>query len=164
MERPLQALNSTLHEQLFSRGRSATPPLSSQSQLFAMNQPQPASSSSSPSNHIDSLFQGITSQQLATSNPQGNNSAPATPTMTANHDGPLANSPANSAADRQSALLSLLATSVPASTHLPPFTGPPASQQLPTTSASSSSQRSGQSPSNNSETQGKILLEQLMAG
>ncbi|KIK98818.1 hypothetical protein PAXRUDRAFT_823420 [Paxillus rubicundulus Ve08.2h10] len=155
----------SLHEQLFSRGRSATPPLSSQSQLFAMNQPQPASSS--PSNHIDSLFQSITSQQLATSNPQGNNSAPATPTMTANEDGPLANSPANSAVDRQSALLSLLypaAASVPASTHLPPLASPPASQQVPTTSASSSSQRSGQSPSNNSETQGKILLEQLMAG
>ncbi|KAF9228665.1 hypothetical protein BS17DRAFT_812632 [Gyrodon lividus] len=159
MERPA---NSSLHEQLFSRG-SATPPLPSQSQLFAMNQPQPTSSS--PPSYIDSLFQSITSQQQAALNPKGNNSAPATPSMTANEEGSAsAGSSATSAADRQSALLSLLAaTSVAASTHLPPLTGPPASQQIPTPPASSS-QRSGQSPSNNSETQGKILLEQLMAG
>ncbi|KIJ60640.1 hypothetical protein HYDPIDRAFT_98194 [Hydnomerulius pinastri MD-312] len=48
-------------------------------------------------------------------------------------------------------------------THLPALVGPPASQQIPSPPASSS-QRSGQSPSNSSETQGKILLEQLMAG
>ncbi|KAF9239664.1 hypothetical protein BU15DRAFT_87964 [Melanogaster broomeanus] len=160
MERPA---NSTLHE-LFSRGSSATPPLVSQSHLFAMNQPQPPSSS--PPSHIDSLFQSITSQQIAASNPQGNNSAPATPSMTANEDGAPGSSSANSASDRQSALLSLLypaATSVAASTHPPTFAGPPVAQQIPTPPASAS-KGSGQSPSNNSETQGKILLDQLMAG
>ncbi|KAF8558471.1 hypothetical protein OG21DRAFT_1405181 [Imleria badia] len=61
----------------------------------------------------------------------------------------------SSAADRQSALLSLL---YPAATVIAPH-----NQQIPTPPASSE-QRSGQSPSNSSETQGKILLEQLMAG
>ncbi|KAI9569057.1 hypothetical protein HD554DRAFT_2255678 [Boletus coccyginus] len=83
-----------------------------------------------------------------------NNSAPATPAV----DSPnTANVPAASAADRQSALLSLLypaATSIPAHASVVP--------QIPTPPASS--HRSGQSPPNASESQGKILLEQLMAG
>ncbi|KAH0830388.1 hypothetical protein J3R83DRAFT_1782 [Lanmaoa asiatica] len=76
---------------------------------------------------------------------------------------PASTPSSSSAADRQSALLSLLypaATSVPAH---PSAISPPQQQQIPTPPASSS-QRSGQSPSNNSESQGKILLEQLMAG
>lgn len=62
---------------------------------------------------------------------------------------------ASSAADRQSALLSLL---YPAATSLTAVAPQQQQQQIPTPPAS------GQSPSNSSETQGKILLEQLMAG
>ncbi|KAF9001924.1 hypothetical protein BDQ17DRAFT_1357730 [Cyathus striatus] len=62
-----------------------------------------------------------------------------------------------SAADRQSTLLSLLGTGVASR----PTQGPaPLPQQVPTPPGS---QRSNTSPSHN-ETQGKILLEQLMAG
>ncbi|KAG6331224.1 hypothetical protein ID866_7865 [Astraeus odoratus] len=156
--------HANLHEQLFSRG-SATPPLPPQSQLFAINQPQ--SSSSSP-NHLDSLFQSITAQQINESIQQGSNSAPATPSiaMSANEDGAPASSPlAATPAERQSALLSLLypaASSVPAMSQAPLGPAPPPTQQVPT--PPSSSQRTGQSPSNSSEAQGKILLEQLMAG
>ncbi|KAG1723886.1 hypothetical protein EDB19DRAFT_1897994 [Suillus lakei] len=98
-----------------------------------------------PPTHLDSLFQSITTQ-----NPHGN-SAPATPSMIADDDASTHSAPALSTtpADRQSALLSLL---YPAATFH--------SQQIPSPPASSI--RSGQSPSNNSETQGKILLEQLM--
>ena len=60
---------------------------------------------------------------------------------------PPSDSPPSSAADRQSALLSLL---YPAASSLP--------KQIPTPPTS-------QPPdSNTSESQGKILLEQLMAG
>ncbi|KAH7914946.1 hypothetical protein BJ138DRAFT_1078241 [Hygrophoropsis aurantiaca] len=157
MDRP-----TNLHDQLFSRG-SLTPP-AIQSQLFAMNQPQ--SSSSSP-NHLDSLFQGITSQHQSSvpQHPYGN-SAPATPSVGANDDAAsVSSAPVASSVDRQSALLSLLypaASSVPTVTRIPPPAAPPASQQIPTPPAPS--QRSGQSPSNSSESQGKILLEQLMSG
>ncbi|KAG9318257.1 hypothetical protein JVU11DRAFT_339 [Chiua virens] len=95
--------------------------------------------------------------------PIEHNSAPATPAMPQNDSQLL---PPSSAADRQSALLSLL---YPAATSVPPIANilpPPPHQlhqQIPTPPASGS-QRSGQSPSNSSETQGKILLEQLMAG
>lgn len=84
--------------------------------------------------------------------PHGNNSAPATPAIPATTPPVLP----SSAADRQSALLSLLypaATAVPAH---PAIVAP--HQQIPTPPAS------GQSPSNTSESQGKILLDQLMAG
>ncbi|KAL4065366.1 hypothetical protein J3A83DRAFT_4375900 [Scleroderma citrinum] len=148
--------HANLHEQLFSRG-SATPPLPPQSQPFAIN-----SSSSSP-NHIESLFQPISPQQISELIPLGgSNSAPATPSMSANDD-PTGSSPPPTAAERQSALLSLLypsASSAPVSSQVPPLPAPP--QQVPT--PPSSSQRAGQSPPNNSEAQGKILLEQLMAG
>lgn len=60
-------------------------------------------------------------------------------------------------ADRQSALLSLLYPAASSVSSLRPLQQ---SQQIPSPPASSI--RSGQSPSNNSETQGKILLEQLM--
>lgn len=95
-----------------------------------------------PPTHLDSLFQSITTH---------GNSAPATPSMIADDD---TSAPAASTtpADRQSALLSLL---YPAATSIPAIR--PLQQSPP-----ASSIRSGQSPSNNSETQGKILLEQLM--
>ncbi|KAH7918211.1 hypothetical protein BV22DRAFT_1200056 [Leucogyrophana mollusca] len=157
MDRP-----TNLHDQLFSRG-SATPPPASQSQLFAINQPH--SSSSSP-NHLESLFHSIGGQrQPEPSHPYGN-SAPATPNMSANDDAASTSSaPVTTSVDRQSALLSLLypaASSLPAAGRAPAPAAQPVSQQIPTPPASS--QRSGQSPSNSSESQGKILLEQLMAG
>ncbi|KAG1835694.1 hypothetical protein EV424DRAFT_1358313 [Suillus variegatus] len=92
-----------------------------------------------PSTYLDSLFQSATSH---------GNSAPATPSM----DDTSAPAVSTSPADRQSALLSLL---YPAATSIPAIR--PLQQSPP-----ASSIRSGQSPSNNSETQGKILLEQLM--
>ena len=144
----------TAMDQLFSRASVTPPP--------PPPPPPPVTHSTSPS-HIDALFQSI---QIPPSNPQGNNSAPATPALPAFDPASTPSShplPPSSAADRQSALLSLLypaATSVPAHASLIPQ---PSQQQIPTPPASSS-QRSGQSPSNNSETQGKILLEQLMAG
>jgi len=152
--------HANLHEQLFSRG-SATPPLAPQSHSFAIR-----SSSSSP-NHLDSLFHSISAQQITESTLHGgSNSAPATPSMAANDDAaPTGSSPPPTAAERQSALLSLLYTSAsaaPASSQAPPL--PAAPQQVSPPPPPSSSQRAGQSPPNNSEAQGKFLLEQLMAG
>jgi hypothetical protein len=152
-----------LHDKLFSRVTSTPPPSS-----FSINQPQPqpqttsSTSSPSPPTHLDSLFQSIATQQNTTTVVHGN-SAPPTPGMVAddaasNHSVPISTTPA----DRQSALLSLLypaATSAPTTRPLQPSTGPIISQvQTPP----APSARSGQSPSNNGESQGKILLEQLM--
>lgn len=129
---------------------------------------QPKSSSSSP-NNIDSLFQSIAAQQISeSSSTLTSNSAPATPTMATNEDnGPAGSTSAASAAERQSALLSLLypaagSNPVPPSSQPPSMSAPPAPQQVPT--PPTSSQRTGQSPSNSSEAQGKFLLEQLMTG
>ncbi|KAF8136086.1 hypothetical protein EV363DRAFT_1318702 [Boletus edulis] len=100
------------------------------------------------------------------STPPASNSAPPTPAMQHQDHRSSSSSSSPSAADRQSALLSLLypaASTLPAQLTLPPPPQPPQQQQIPTP-PTSSSQRSGQSPSNSSETQGKILLEQLMAG
>ncbi|KAI6126276.1 hypothetical protein EV401DRAFT_2207222 [Pisolithus croceorrhizus] len=163
MERP-----ANLHEQLFSRGRSTTPP--SQSQLFNVNAPanQPKSCSSSP-NNLESLFQSIAVQQISESSSTLTlNSAPATPAMATNEDnGPAGSTSVVSAAERQSALLSLLypaagSNPVPSSSQPPSVSAPPAPQQVPT--PPTSAQRTGQSPSNSSEAQGKFLLEQLMTG
>jgi hypothetical protein len=151
----------SLHDKLFSRATGTPPPPSS----FSINQQtQPTSSTSSPSpaTHLDSLFQSIATQQNTTA-PHGN-SAPPTPSMiaddaTSTHSAPVSTTPA----DRQSALLSLLypaATSAPTTRPLQAPAGPLISQQVQTPPAQSS--RSGQSPSNISESPGKILLEQLM--
>ncbi|EIW85394.1 hypothetical protein CONPUDRAFT_118217 [Coniophora puteana RWD-64-598 SS2] len=151
------------HENLFSRGSVTPPPVQSH---FAIGLPQP---NGSP-NPIDSLFQGITNnlhlQNNLPPNPYGN-SAPATPSMPNNDDSTSVGAPVTTAADRQSALLSLLYPNAPptasaTSRALPAVPSSQLAQQNPTPPASS--QRSGQSPSNNSETQGKILLEQLMSG
>ncbi|KAG6379129.1 hypothetical protein JVT61DRAFT_11566 [Boletus reticuloceps] len=99
------------------------------------------------------------------STPPASNSAPPTPAMQHQDHRSSSSSSSPSAADRQSALLSLLypaASTLPAQLTLLPPPQPPLQQQIPT--PPTSSQRSGQSPSNSSETQGKILLEQLMAG
>lgn len=83
--------------------------------------------------------------------------------MPADAEAPLAGT-RTTAAERQSALLSLLypatSSAIPAS-QAPVHPAPPPAQQEPTPPASV--QRTGQSP-NTSETQGKLLLEQLMGG
>ncbi|KAI6043065.1 hypothetical protein EDC04DRAFT_2866440 [Pisolithus marmoratus] len=127
---------------------------------------QPKSSSSSP-NHLDSFFQSIATQQISdSSSTLTSNSAPATPAMATNDDtAPAGSASTATTAERQSALLSLLypaagSNPVPPSSHPPAMAAPPAPQEVPTPPASS--QRTGQSPSNSSEAQGKFLLDQLM--
>jgi hypothetical protein len=167
---------SNLHETLFSRGTS-TPPPPGPKQHFGPP-------SSSPS-HIDSLFHNLgapSTGQQSGSPGSGNlytNPAQATSNPTVNEGAVSSSSsaPVNATADRQSALLSLLG-SVPtpggsvrgasggggggvaagglsAQSQTQP-------QQVPTPPGSS--QRSGNSPAQASETQGKHLLEQLMSG
>lgn len=152
-----------LHD-LFSRG--STPPV----------QQQPFNNShrvdnSSP-NELDNLFHHISApheqQQQIQQQPQVHSvqssdaystSAPVTPSMSLT-DEPLSSAasvPNSSSADRQSALLSLLGGAAP----VRPAVGSSAPQQVPTPPGSS--QRSNASPNHN-ETQGKILLEQLMSG
>lgn len=153
-----------LHD-LFSRG--STPPVQIQQQF---NNPHRAENSSP--NELDNLFHNISAphdqQQQVQQQPQVHSvqssdaytsSAPVTPSMS------LTDEPLNSAAsvpnagssDRQSALLSLLGGTAP----VRPAVGASAPQQVPTPPGSS--QRSNASPNHN-ETQGKILLEQLMSG
>lgn len=170
---------SNLHETHFSRGTS-TPPPTGPKQHFGPP-------SSSPS-HIDSLFHnlGAPSTGLQSGSPgSGNlytNPAQATSNPTVNEGAVSSSSsaPVNATADRQSALLSLLG-SVPTSGGSvrgasggggggvaaggPSAQQPqsqPQPQQVPTPPGSS--QRSGNSPPQASETQGKHLLEQLMSG
>ncbi|KAJ6500470.1 hypothetical protein C8R45DRAFT_863011 [Mycena sanguinolenta] len=143
---------------LFSRG--STPPPASQPPLQ-----QQYSNPHNPPSQIDSLFHhlGSSSEHQPDSYL---NSAPTTPIMTSSDEQqPQQQQPPQQAppsistsnADRQSALLSLL--SGPAN---PPRSGPGANpQQVPTPPSASS--RSNASPTHN-ETQGKILLEQLMSG
>ncbi|KAF9452878.1 hypothetical protein P691DRAFT_803161 [Macrolepiota fuliginosa MF-IS2] len=167
-----------IHE-LFSRG--PTPP--SQQNVHQQYSPPAQLPSNSSPNHIDALFQNIAApamqqssqqpqqqpQQLSPQQPiqqsvQGADnahtasSAPVTPVM-ALTDEPSA--PATTVTERQSALLSLLGG--PAVSNRPniPASNPSLPTQVPTPPGSS--QRSNASPGHN-ENQGKILLEQLMAG
>lgn len=169
-----------IHE-LFSRGPTP-PPQQALHQQFTP--PTQLPNNSSP-NQIDALFQNITApvtqqpqqqpqqqglspQQPTQPSAQGTDnthtasSAPVTPVM-ALTDGPspAASAPAATASDRQSALLSLLGG--PAVSSRPPAqaSNPSLPTQVPTPPGSS--QRSNASPGHN-ESQGKILLEQLMAG
>ncbi|KAJ7702347.1 hypothetical protein B0H17DRAFT_1043830 [Mycena rosella] len=142
--------NNTIPD-LFSRG--STPPIASQPSLQQYSNSQNASP-----NQIDSLFHHLSSS--SDHQPETYNSAPSTPMMSSNDEHeqqPVSSSiSASSNADRQSALLSLLGA--PAAPRVAPAPNP---QQVPT--PPSASTRSGASPTHN-ETQGKILLEQLMSG
>ncbi|TFK42749.1 hypothetical protein BDQ12DRAFT_676749 [Crucibulum laeve] len=169
---------NNIHE-LFSRAPTP-PPHQQQHQHFSA--PSSHISNSSSPNQIDALFHHITSpsdqqQQLPQNQNQNQNqhiqhpsgdsfaaSAPVSPLM------PFTNEPAHSGTsaassnatpgERQSALLSLL-SSPPSNLNPRPAPAPnPLPQQVPTPPGS---QRSNASPTHN-ETQGKILLEQLMAG
>ncbi|KAF5373132.1 hypothetical protein D9758_001691 [Tetrapyrgos nigripes] len=139
--------------------------------LNAPSQPQPFSpptTNAQPPNQIDSLFQHLSSSSPSESSHQ---QQPSSSTQSAtDFSDSLSTSPPmavsdeqvstpTSNADRQSALLSLLGGAPSA----PVVPGPQQTQpqQMPTPPGSS--QRSGASPTHN-ETQGKILLEQLMSG
>lgn len=151
-------------QDLFSRG--STPPVTQ-----PQHQPAYPAPHHTPPNQIDSLFHNL-SAQSDIQNTYDSNSAPTTPVVPLADDtiSSSASVPNNSASDRQSALLSLLgapsAASAAAARGPPPASAPaPAPAQMPqqVPTPPGSSQRSGTSPSHN-ETQGKILLEQLMAG
>ncbi|KAJ7074239.1 hypothetical protein C8F01DRAFT_1099751 [Mycena amicta] len=136
---------------LFSRG--STPPVVSQ------QQPQFSPSHEGSNSHIDSLFHHLSASASSTDHQSDVYSGPATP-ITSNDEQtpPAPPSISSSNADRQSALLSLL--SGPTGTTRPPPINP---QQVPTPPSASTRSGSGASPTHN-ETQGKILLEQLMSG
>ncbi|KDQ60636.1 hypothetical protein JAAARDRAFT_31601 [Jaapia argillacea MUCL 33604] len=134
-----------------------------QSQVSPTLSHQDPAQSSSP-NHLDSLFHNLNSSGGAASGSNfggapANHSAPATPlsSITAASAPSVSSAQGVSAADRQSALLSLLG-SVGGSNQAASSGGPPPPQQVPTPPGSA--QRSG--PSSSSESQGKFLLEQLM--
>lgn len=162
MDRP------NLHDNLFARG-SPTPPTT--------QQPLSAKTSSSPNHHIDALFHNMSApssgQQMSTTASGTIYTNPAVATSNPSLNDPAlsasTSAPVSSTADRQSALLSLLG-SVPTSGGsvrgpsggVPPTQSQPQPQQVPTPPGSS--QRSGNSPNNANETQGKHLLEQLMSG
>ncbi|KXN90514.1 hypothetical protein AN958_04186 [Leucoagaricus sp. SymC.cos] len=178
--------NRTNIRELFSRG--STPP--NQQNLHQQFPPPAQLPSNSSPNQIDALFQNITApvmqqspqqpqqqQQLSPQQPIQSNiqstdkpahtvsSAPVTPVMalTDEPSAPSSSASGATAADRQSALLSLLGG--PAMSNRPPVQASnvplPTTTQVPTPPGSS--QRSNASPGHNGN-QGKILLEQLMAG
>jgi len=180
----MDANRTNVHE-LFSR--DSTPP--GQQNLHQQFQPPTQLASDSTSNPIDALFQNIAApvshqsppqpqqqqqQQLSpqhpvqstvqsTDNTHTVTSAAASPIMAMTDVSPASSVPptVTTASDRQSALLSLLGGPTSSSRPAPQAANVPLPTQVPTPPGSS--QRSNASPGHN-ETQGKILLEQLMAG
>ncbi|KAG5342201.1 hypothetical protein C0989_004513 [Termitomyces sp. Mn162] len=152
--------------ELFSRG--STPPASQQQQPL-----QPPSSNASPT-QIDSLFQHLTvdrQQQPSGHVPDTYGSSASMSTLLSLTDEPISNTTSNAGAtnaERQTALLSLLgggsSTINPRGTQAQaPAPAPVVPQQVPTPPGSSQRSGTGETPTHN-ETQGKYLLEQLMAG
>ncbi|KAJ7093204.1 hypothetical protein C8R44DRAFT_815841 [Mycena epipterygia] len=140
-------------QDLFSRG--STPPIVPQPSL----QQQYSNSHNASPNQIDSLFHHLSSSSSEHQPETYLNSTPSTPVMSSNDEQPVSSSISTSTnADRQSALLSLLG---PPANPRGAAANPQNPQQVPT--PPSASTRSGASPTHN-ETQGKILLEQLMSG
>ncbi|KAK2467049.1 hypothetical protein APHAL10511_001307 [Amanita phalloides] len=134
-----------LHE-LFSRSNS--PP--------AQAQHQQLSNTSSP-NHLESLFHQLNAPQQPQQQQAPPQPAQQQPVDSYSAPAPAeepASPPQQSSTERQTALLSLLSGPPAAPRPAPP------SQQIPSPPVSN---RSNTSPSHN-EAQGKILLEQLMAG
>ncbi|KAI8998769.1 hypothetical protein BD414DRAFT_476045 [Trametes punicea] len=171
-------------DNVFSRGPSPPPP----AQHFQVPQAQQNDPHVSPApsqrevvpntaqSHLDSLLHGLNSASASHVSPQPSvasasiyhgppepaHSGPATPASgNAGSVSSNVSGPGNQSSDRQNALLSLLgAVASPSSnpqSMLP--MGPPAPQQIPTPPGSAP--RAGMS---NSESQGKLLLEQLMSG
>ncbi|KAI0670515.1 hypothetical protein C8Q78DRAFT_975321 [Trametes maxima] len=173
-------------DNVFSRGPSPPPP----AQLFQLAPAQqhlpdphvsPAPSHREPAqttaqSHLDSLLHGLNSPSAAHVSPQPSvasatiyhgpqepvHSGPATPAS--GHAGSVSSNvsgPGNQSHERQNALLTLLgAVASPSSNPQPMLpVGPPAPQQVPTPPGSAP--RGGLT---NSESQGQLLLEQLMSG
>ncbi|KAK0210357.1 hypothetical protein DFS33DRAFT_1370841 [Desarmillaria ectypa] len=161
---------------LFSRG--STPPV---------QQPQPQYHSSQHLSHnisstnIDTLFQHINSSSSDLSQSQSqqsfsqqesygsNGSNPTTPMMSVSDEpsSPHASSNSNATlAERQNALLSLLAgpPSNPAPRNSNAGPGPTMPQQIPTPPGGSQPRSGSGGSAASAEAQGKLLLEQLMAG
>lgn len=115
-------------------------------------------------NPIDNLFQNLTSPDQLHRQPGQqplevyNNPSP--PNVAADDPNIVINSPNVTTAERQNALLSLLGGPTATVRNSQPQTQGPLPQQVPTPPGGPS-QRSNEV---NNETQGKILLEQLMAG
>ncbi|GBE82365.1 hypothetical protein SCP_0407490 [Sparassis crispa] len=167
-------------DNVFSRG--PTPPPQPQ-QHFQVPLP-PLNPSPSPSHRetvpststsrLDTLLHGLNAPSVSHVSPQPSSAAniypglqepvqsgPATPaSVNAGSVSSSASAPSNPAADRQNALLSLLGAVSPPSSNaqIPPASGPPPPQQIPTPPGSAPRGM----PSN--ESQGKLLLEQLMSG
>ena len=177
----------TARDNVFSRGPSTPPPTTQHFQSLpaqstephvspVLSQLEPAAPSSAQA-HLDSLFNGLNAPSASHVSPQPSiasaniyqgppeqqaHSGPATPasgnagSVSSNISGPSSHTH-----DRQNALLSLLgAVSTPSSNPQPiPPVGPVQPQQVPTPPGSAP--RPGMT---NSESQGKLLLEQLMSG
>ncbi|KAI0064686.1 hypothetical protein BV25DRAFT_1799983 [Artomyces pyxidatus] len=122
--------------------------------------------SSSPT-HVESLFHNLSAPgQSSAGNPSSfanppptNNSAPATPvSITAQSASSQTSAPTNASTEsRQSALLSLLGT-------VSPSTNAPSAPQQQNPTPPNASHRSAPANNNESQAQGRFLLEQLMSG
>ncbi|RPD65999.1 hypothetical protein L226DRAFT_550158 [Lentinus tigrinus ALCF2SS1-7] len=173
-------------DNVFSRGPSTPPPASGAfSQVLPAQSNEPHVSpvpsqrepvSSTAQSQLDSLFHGLNAPSASHASPQPSitgpsiyhgpqeqpHSGPATPAS--GHAGSVSSNvsgPSNQSTERQNALLSLLgAVASPSSNPQPiPPVGPVQPQQVPTPPGSAP--RPGMSTS---ESQGKLLLEQLMSG
>ncbi|PIL23859.1 hypothetical protein GSI_13610 [Ganoderma sinense ZZ0214-1] len=182
-------MDSITRDNVFSRGPSTPPPSSSQFQMVP-HVPGPSSEphvSPAPSHrevsapstaqsHLDSLLHNLNAPALSHVSPQPSiasatiyqgpqeqpHSGPATPASgNAGSISSNVSGPSNQATERQNALLSLLgAVSSPSSNPQPiPPMGPAHPTQIPTPPGSAP--RTGMT---SSESQGKLLLEQLMSG
>ncbi|KAG6879599.1 hypothetical protein C0992_000879 [Termitomyces sp. T32_za158] len=152
--------------ELFSR--SSTPPATQQQQPL-----QQPSSNASPT-QIDSLFSHLAvDHQQQASGPDTYGTSASVSSLLSLTDEPISSAASNTSAtntERQNALLTLLGggtsnmniRSVPAQASAP-SSGPVVPQPVPTPPGSSQRSGSGGTPTHN-ETQGKYLLEQLMAG
>ncbi|KZT11432.1 uncharacterized protein LAESUDRAFT_740929 [Laetiporus sulphureus 93-53] len=174
----------TGRDTLFSRGPSPPP----QAQPFQMPPSQLSDAHTSPApsfrdlapmqgaSHLDSLFQGLSAQPTSRASPQmsntgsnvysghhdPNNSGHATPaSMNAGSVASSMSGPNNPVTERQNALLSLLGavSGPPSGAQAASGGGQAPPQQVPTPPGSA---QRGAASSN--ETQGKLLLEQLMTG
>ena len=170
--------HGSTRDNVFSRGPSP-PPQQPFAALSQVNDPHvspapsyrelpPASSTA----HLDNLFQPLTSNSHVSPQPSNNssniyagpqeaNSGHATPaSVNAGSISSSMSGPSNQAHERQNALLSLLGSTVSGPSNVPSASSAPIPPpQVPTPPGSA--QRSGGITS--SESQGKLLLEQIMS-
>ncbi|KAH9842849.1 uncharacterized protein C8Q71DRAFT_224221 [Rhodofomes roseus] len=175
-------MDANTRDNVFSRGPSPPPHQSFQASLSQVNdphvspapsyrEPPPASSTA----HLDNLFQTLNAPSNSHVSPQPShngsniyagpqeaNSGHATPaSVNAGSISSSMSGPSNQATERQNALLSLLGSTVsgPPNVQGAAPGAPPPPQQVPTPPGSAP--RSGMT---SNESQGKLLLEQLMSG